>query len=150
MTFVPTAITLVACTNQVASAPVSSAHEFEETVAVEVVLVTQPESATSTAAPTEAPVETPMVETPTVAPDATPAVAAQTLPPTPSCDDGDVPTPRQTEGPYYTPNTPERNSFLEAGMTGTHMVVSGFVLTTNCQPVARTMLDFWHCDDSGV
>lgn len=74
-----------------------------------------------------------------------------TLPPTPACgDDDDDPTPAQTAGPFYTPNTPERSSFLEPGMTGVKMVVTGFVLDTRCQPVAGAMLDFWHCDDAGV
>jgi protocatechuate 3,4-dioxygenase beta subunit len=86
-------------------------------------------------------------------PTATPAAdtLAQTLPPTPACaDDDDNPTPAQTEGPYYTPNTPERTSLLEAGISGTNLTVSGVVLTTNCQPVARALLDFWHCDSAGV
>lgn len=150
MTFVPPAITLAACANQAAPASVASTPESEGTVAVEIIFATQAASATSTLAPTKAPVETPTVEEPTIEPAVTPAVAAQTLPPTPACDDGDEPTPRQTEGPYYTPNTPELSSFVEAGMTGTPMVVSGIVMTTDCRPVARAMLDFWHCDDSGV
>lgn len=81
--------------------------------------------------------------------DTAPAVAQ--LVPTPACgDDDDEPTPAQTEGPYYTPNTPQRASFLEAGMAGTPMLVTGYVLTTTCQPVAQALLDFWHCDDAGV
>ncbi|MBI1880128.1 MAG: intradiol ring-cleavage dioxygenase [Chloroflexi bacterium] len=73
------------------------------------------------------------------------------LPPTPACgNDDDEPTLAQTEGPYYTPNTPERSSFLEPGMPGTKMIITGFVLSTDCQPVARALLDFWHCDDAGV
>jgi protocatechuate 3,4-dioxygenase beta subunit len=80
-----------------------------------------------------------------------PAVEVAQLPPTPACgDDDDDPTPAQTEGPYYTPDTPERVSLLEPGMTGTHLLVTGYVLTTNCEPVARALLDFWHCDDAGV
>lgn len=77
---------------------------------------------------------------------------AQVLPPTPACgdDDDDDLTPAQTEGPYYTPNTPQRTSFIEAGITGTRMVVTGYVLSTNCQPVAQALVDFWHCDASGV
>jgi protocatechuate 3,4-dioxygenase beta subunit len=76
---------------------------------------------------------------------------SQGLAPTPACgDDDDEPTLAQTEGPYYTPNTPERASFLEPGITGTRLVVMGYVLTTDCRPVARALLDFWHCDDSGV
>jgi protocatechuate 3,4-dioxygenase beta subunit len=81
---------------------------------------------------------------------AEPAATATLLPPTPACDDGDEPTPAQTEGPYYTPDTPQRNSFLEAGVTGTKMIVTGYVLSTDCRPIAQAMLDFWHCDDAGV
>ncbi len=81
---------------------------------------------------------------------ATPTTAAQ-LEPTPACgDDDDDPTPAQTEGPYYTPGNPERTSFLEPGITGTKMIVAGLVLNTNCEPIARALVDFWHCDDAGV
>jgi protocatechuate 3,4-dioxygenase beta subunit len=73
------------------------------------------------------------------------------LPPTPACgDDDDDLTPPQTEGPFYTPSTPERNSLLEPDMPGTKLIVTGYVLATDCQPVAQALLDFWHCDDAGV
>jgi protocatechuate 3,4-dioxygenase beta subunit len=73
------------------------------------------------------------------------------LEPTPACDDGDdEPTIAQTEGPYYTPNTPERTSFLEEGITGMNLLLNGFVLRTDCAPIARALVDFWHCDDAGV
>lgn len=99
-----------------------------------------PSTPTQLPAPTDAP-----------APTATNTQVAQLLAPTPACgDDDDDPTPAQTEGPYYTPNTPERTSFLEAGMPGTKLVVSGLVLSTACQPVAQALLDFWHCDAAGV
>lgn len=76
---------------------------------------------------------------------------AGTLSPTPACDDDDDdPTPPQTEGPFYTPDTPERTSLIEPGMTGTKLTLTGYVLTTNCQPVAGALLDFWHCDDAGL
>jgi protocatechuate 3,4-dioxygenase beta subunit len=68
---------------------------------------------------------------------------------TPACDDGDEPTPPQTEGPFYTPDTPERTSLLEEGMFGTRLLVVGKVLGTDCQPVAGALLDFWHADDAG-
>jgi protocatechuate 3,4-dioxygenase beta subunit len=80
---------------------------------------------------------------------ATQAPQAQALPPTPACDDGDDATMAQTEGPYYTPNTPERASLLEAGMAGVRLVISGQVLSTDCRPVARALLDFWQADDAG-
>ena len=28
--------------------------------------------------------------------------------------------------------------------------VTGYVYSTDCQPVANALLDFWHCDDAGV
>jgi protocatechuate 3,4-dioxygenase beta subunit len=78
------------------------------------------------------------------------AEAPQLLP-TPACDDGDDdPTPAQTEGPFYTPSTPQRTSFLEPGMAGTRMVVAGYVLSTDCRPISGALLDFWHADDAGV
>jgi len=58
-------------------------------------------------------------------------------------------TPPQTAGPFYTPNSPERTSLREPGITGTPLTVTGFVLTTSCQPVAGALVDFWHADDSG-
>src|SRR5687767_3838088 len=60
---------------------------------------------------------------------------AQELSPTPECPDADDVTPAQTEGPYFTPNSPERSSLIEAGMIGTRIVISGLVLTRSCQPV---------------
>ena len=75
---------------------------------------------------------------------------AQELPPTPEClDADDDPTPAQTEGPYFTPSSPERTSLLEAGMDGTRIVLSGYVLGTSCQPVAGALLDWWQADDRG-
>jgi protocatechuate 3,4-dioxygenase beta subunit len=74
---------------------------------------------------------------------------AGTLAPTPACDDGDDPTLSQTEGPYFTPNSPQRASLLEAGVDGQRLVVTGTVLTTGCRPVQRALLDFWQADDAG-
>ncbi len=74
------------------------------------------------------------------------------LAPTPACGDSDdfAETLAQTEGPYFTPNSPERMSLLEAGMPGTKLVVTGYVYTTDCAPVENALVDFWHCDDAGV
>ena len=72
-----------------------------------------------------------------------------TLAPTPACDDGDDPTPEQTEGPFFTPNSPERTSLREDGIDGTAFVLTGTVLATDCTQLAGALLDFWHADDSG-
>jgi protocatechuate 3,4-dioxygenase beta subunit len=84
------------------------------------------------------------------APEAAPAAVA-VLEPTPACGDDDgEPTVAQTEGPYYTPNTPERTSLLEEGIEGTRLLLTGLVLAPDCAPVARALVDFWHCDNAGV
>ncbi|QNF33329.1 intradiol ring-cleavage dioxygenase [Adhaeribacter swui] len=72
-----------------------------------------------------------------------------TLEPTPACDDHDEPTPPQTEGPYFKPQSPERSTLLETGVAGTKLILTGQVLNTNCQPVAKALLDWWHADDAG-
>lgn len=79
--------------------------------------------------------------------DGTPVLA-----PTPECgDDDDFETTRaQTEGPFYTPETPERTSFLEDGLPGTELFVTGYIYSPDCQPVPGALIDFWHCDDAGV
>ncbi|HEU5098062.1 MAG TPA: hypothetical protein VFU22_03385 [Roseiflexaceae bacterium] len=140
----PATFVLAACSGQAASSATPAARA--------------PTSAPASAAPTQAlPAEaaaaTPTAAAAAQAPTSLPptAAAAQALPPTPSCgDDDDDPTPAQTEGPYYTPNTPERASLIEPGVTGTRLVVAGYVLTTDCKPVERALLDFWHADDSGA
>lgn len=82
---------------------------------------------------------------------ATTAATSQptTLAPTPACTDDDDLTPEQTDGPFFTPDSPERTSLREAGVTGTPLVVSGVVLSTTCQPVVGALLDFWQADDAG-
>ena len=78
------------------------------------------------------------------------AGAQDALAPTPACDDGDEPTPRQTEGPFYTPSSPGRSSLREAGMAGAPITLSGVVLTRSCRPVAGALVDLWHADDAGA
>ena len=74
---------------------------------------------------------------------------AQGLPPTPECTDGNAPTLRQTEGPYFTPMSPERADLTEPGMKGQPIEVVGIVLTRGCKPVPGALLDLWHADDAG-
>ena len=74
------------------------------------------------------------------------------LAPTPEClDDDDLDlTLAQTEGPYFTPDSPERTSLREEGMAGTPLRVTGYVYSSGCDPAPNALLDFWHCDDAGV
>jgi len=75
------------------------------------------------------------------------AWAQQTLPSTPACSEA---SPAETEGPYFKPQSPERTSLIEPDMAGTKLVLTGYVLSTACQPVAHALLDFWQADERGV
>jgi protocatechuate 3,4-dioxygenase beta subunit len=66
---------------------------------------------------------------------------------TPACGEG--PTPRQTAGPFFKPDSPQRQLLVEAGVTGDVMTLAGQVLSTSCKPVAGALIDFWHCDAKG-
>jgi protocatechuate 3,4-dioxygenase beta subunit len=59
------------------------------------------------------------------------------------------PTARQTEGPFFKPESPQRVTFLEAGSRGPRLVISGRVLGADCRPAPNALLDFWHADESG-
>ena len=69
---------------------------------------------------------------------------------TPACDDGDDdPTPAQTEGPYFKPQSPERRTLVEPGLGGTPLTITGRVVTPACVPIAGVLLDFWQADHTG-
>ena len=114
-----------------------------------------PESVTTqaTIAPATAPVET-AAPTLTAAMEASATSAAVTdvftqmgiSLPAPACTS---PTQTQMEGPYYTPNTPERNVLYEEGMPGNRMILVGYVLDQNCNPLPNAWLDFWQADATG-
>ncbi|HME29194.1 MAG TPA: intradiol ring-cleavage dioxygenase [Pseudolabrys sp.] len=76
-------------------------------------------------------------------------VLTQELAPTPSCRDGDEPTVRQTEGPFFKPRSPERRDLREPGARGRWFELSGFVLTKSCRPLSGAVVDLWHADEKG-
>ena len=78
------------------------------------------------------------------------ARATSVVQPTPQCEVGNDPTPAQTAGPYFTPNSPERGILAEAGMEGQRIALSGFVLDRQCRPVPGALLDLWHADARGA
>lgn len=55
----------------------------------------------------------------------------------------------QAEGPYYTAGSPQRNTLYEKGMDGTRLIVVGYVLDQDCQPIPNAWLDFWQADAKG-
>ena len=127
---------LAACTTSAPTATASSNNGASET--------------TPTVVPTSAPTALPTTP-PTALPTATSSSemsGASTL----ACSNGGQSpvTPELTEGPYFTANSPERADLFEEGMAGTKIVITGYVYTTDCQPVANALLDFWQADGNGV
>jgi protocatechuate 3,4-dioxygenase beta subunit len=55
----------------------------------------------------------------------------------------------QTEGPFFTPNSPLRASLVENGSTADRFLVTGLVLSPLCKPVAGALVDLWHADETG-
>jgi protocatechuate 3,4-dioxygenase beta subunit len=72
------------------------------------------------------------------------------IPATPSCGADAAATPRQTEGPYFTRNSPLRRSLVVEDVTGPRLVLGGSVLGLDCKPLAGALLDFWQADAEGA
>ena len=60
-----------------------------------------------------------------------------------------VVTPRQTEGPFFKTDSPNRTRLVEPGSKASILVVTGTVLSAQCKPVPNALLDFWHADEEG-
>jgi protocatechuate 3,4-dioxygenase beta subunit len=69
---------------------------------------------------------------------------------TPACADDDDLTLAQTEGPYFTPNSPEKQDFASESPKGDRMTIAGYVLTEDCKPVAEALVELWHADETGT
>src|SRR5256886_17055777 len=54
-----------------------------------------------------------------------------------------------TEGPYYKANPPQNATLRTAGVAGTPLTLTGYVVSTSCQPIAGAKLDFWQADGNG-
>ncbi len=68
--------------------------------------------------------------------------------PAPGCQPGRA-TPSQTEGPFYTPRTPQKANF-RADAKGEPIALEGQVLDTQCRPLPGAWLDFWQADGDGA
>jgi protocatechuate 3,4-dioxygenase beta subunit len=53
------------------------------------------------------------------------------------------------EGPAYKPGAPDRDDFLEPGLDGTPLVLSGRLLNTHGEPLAGAVLDVWEARMDG-
>lgn len=86
-----------------------------------------------------------------LAPPARRAFAQATLlPATPECRDGQAATRAQTEGPYFTPQSPEKRNFSADVTAGERFTLAGLVVNRRCRPVARALVDLWHADAAGA
>src|SRR5437867_795923 len=54
-----------------------------------------------------------------------------------------------TEGPYYKANPPQNATLRTAGVPGTPLTLTGYVVSKSCQPIANAKLDFWQADGNG-
>ena len=77
------------------------------------------------------------------------ATPIQVSAPIAACTSPAALTPQMTEGPFFKANSPARMSLFEPGMTGTKLVLTGYVLTTECKPIAHAQLDFWQANANG-
>jgi protocatechuate 3,4-dioxygenase beta subunit len=60
-----------------------------------------------------------------------------------------TPLVQLTEGPYYTANPPQNANLRTAGVAGTPLTLTGYVVSKSCQPIAGAKLDFWQADGNG-
>ena len=74
--------------------------------------------------------------------------AQAALAPTPDCGSFPSPTPRQTAGPFFIPNSPERRDFTQDG-PGVEMFIGGFLVSTKCTPIPGAVIELWHADANG-
>ena len=101
--------------------------------------LTPPSSATS------APIASAAVSTPVSSAQAAATAASTAL----ACASPAQPIVELTEGPYYKAGAPQRTTLLATGVSGTALVLTGYVVSRSCQPIANAKLDFWQADGSG-
>ena len=58
-------------------------------------------------------------------------------------------TRSRSAGPFYTPETPRRDSLREPGTAGEPLVFQGLLLSRDCRPLAGAVIDLWHADEHG-
>jgi protocatechuate 3,4-dioxygenase beta subunit len=102
---------------------------------------------TTAASPTPTPLATSTV-TATNAPTSS-ATATQGSASALACTAPATPLVQLTEGPYYTANPPQNANLRTAGVAGTPLTLTGYVVSKSCQPIAGAKLDFWQADGNG-
>lgn len=69
---------------------------------------------------------------------------------TPSCGDEPAPTISQTEGPFFSPGSPERHDLVESATDGKRLTLAGLVTDRDCRPIPGALLEIWHADEHGA
>jgi len=82
-------------------------------------------------------------------PSATASATQSTTNATLACTAPATPLVELTEGPYYTANPPQNATLRTAGVAGTPLTLTGYVVSKSCQPIANAKLDFWQADGNG-
>ena len=72
------------------------------------------------------------------------------LPLTPACGDRNDLTPARTAGPFYKPSAPLRHELSGDATGGERITIAGFVLDGDCRPVADSLVEIWHADETGA
>jgi protocatechuate 3,4-dioxygenase beta subunit len=78
------------------------------------------------------------------------AQSSATLELTPACGQQVQPTISQTEGPYFTPDSPLKRDLSADRPNGEKMGLAGLVLDQNCRPVAKALVQVWQADETGA
>jgi len=69
---------------------------------------------------------------------------------TASCTAPAVATTAQTDGPYYKAGAPQVTTLVQSGMAGSRFTLTGYVLTTDCTPIANASVNIWQADATGT
>jgi protocatechuate 3,4-dioxygenase beta subunit len=67
----------------------------------------------------------------------------------PTCTAPATATIAETEGPYYKAGAPESADLTTDSMTGTRLTLTGYVVTTDCTPLANAKVEIWQADSAG-
>jgi protocatechuate 3,4-dioxygenase beta subunit len=102
---------------------------------------------TTTTAPSATPLAT---STATATNAASTAAGSQTTTAALACTAPATALVELTEGPYYKANPPQNASLRTAGVAGTPLTLTGYVVSRSCQPIANAKLDFWQADGNGT
>jgi len=104
---------------------------------------------TAANAPSASPLATTSSATATSAATSSAATTQSTTNATLACTAPATPLVELTEGPYYKANPPQNAALRTAGVAGTSLTLTGYVVSRSCQPIANAKLDFWQADGNG-